>query len=206
MVHESTHPLIKHKLSMLRATSTDSKQFRELVREITQLLCYEATAALPTQAVSITTPMGDAQTEELSVSVGLIPILRAGLGMVDPMLALIPSASVWFLGMYRNEETLQPVYYYDPFKADASTVDIALILDPMLATGGSANFAIDKVKAWGVKNIKFLSLISAPEGIKALQEKHPDVPIHTASIDSHLNDIGYIVPGLGDAGDRQFNT
>ena len=205
MVHESTHPLIKHKLSMLRATSTDSKQFRELVREITQLLCYEATAELPTQAVSIITPMGETEAEEISLTVGLIPILRAGLGMVDPMLALIPSASVWFLGMYRNEETHQPVYYYDPYKTDTPT-DLALILDPMLATGGSANFAIDKVNAWGVKNIKFLSLISAPEGIKSLQTKHPDVPIHTASIDSHLNDIGYIVPGLGDAGDRQFNT
>ena len=205
MVHESKHPLILHKLSMLRASSTEPKQFRELARELAIMLGYEAMSSLTVTEKTIETPMGAATGHEMTQRIGLVPILRAGLGMVDGLLEIFPAATTWHLGMYRNEETLQPVWYYNKLPADPQ-VDVALVLDPMLATGGSAIATVTEIKRWGVKDIRFLGLIAAPEGIKALREAHPDVPIHVAAIDSHLNDIGYIVPGLGDAGDRLFGT
>lgn len=206
IVHESQHPLVRHKLALLRATETEPKQFRELVGEITQFLCYEACANLTTAPISITTPMGACDAEEMTAKIGLVPILRAGIGMVDPIWTMIPNAQVWHIGMYRDEETLEPVYYYDKFDEHACNIDVALLLDPMLATGGSAIAGASRLKGWGVKSIIYVGLIAAPEGIAALQAAHPDIAIYVAAIDSHLNDIGYIVPGLGDAGDRQFGT
>lgn len=205
MIHESKHPLVRHKLSLLRDTKTDTKQFRELVGEITMFLCYEACADLEMEPVSVTTPMEETTGEALTAKIGLVPILRAGIGMVEPIWLLIPNAQVWHIGMYRNEETLEPVYYYDKFSGEP-TIDTALLLDPMLATGGSAIAGAARLKEWGVKSIKYVGLIAAPEGIAAFREAHPDIPIHVAAIDSHLNEVGYIVPGLGDAGDRQFGT
>ena len=205
MVYESTHPLTKHKLTMLRKVSTKPKKFRELVRELALLLCYEATADLGTTPIVAETPMGQADGQELTDKIGLIPILRAGLGMVDGIWEMMPGAEVWHIGLYRDEKMLQPVSYYNKLPTNP-TVQVCLVLDPMLATGGSAVATIDILKKWGATRIKFLALLAAPEGIAALQAAHPDVPIHVAQIDSHLNDIGYIVPGLGDAGDRQFGT
>lgn len=205
MVHESKHPLILHKLSILRASATEPKQFRELARELAIMLGYEAMSSLTVTETTIETPMGAATGHEMTQRIGLVPILRAGLGMVDGLLEIFPAATTWHLGMYRNEETLQPVWYYNKLPADPK-IDVALVLDPMLATGGSAIATVAEIKRWGVKDIRFLGLIAAPEGIKALRDAHPDVPIHVAAIDSHLNDIGYIVPGLGDAGDRLFGT
>ncbi len=205
MVYESTHPLTKHKLTMLRKVSTKPKKFRELVRELALLLCYEATADLGTTPIVAETPMGQADGQELTDKIGLIPILRAGLGMVDGIWEMMPGAEVWHIGLYRDEKTLQPVSYYNKLPTNP-TVQVCLVLDPMLATGGSAVATVDILKKWGATRIKFLAILAAPEGIAALQAAHPDVPIHVAKIDSHLNDIGYIVPGLGDAGDRQFGT
>ncbi|MFK7800683.1 MAG: uracil phosphoribosyltransferase [Anaerolineae bacterium] len=205
MVHESKHPLILHKLSILRASATEPKQFRELARELAIMLGYEAMSSLTVTETTIETPMGAATGHEMTQRIGLVPILRAGLGMVDGLLEIFPAATTWHLGMYRNEETLQPVWYYNKLPADPK-IDVALVLDPMLATGGSAIATVAEIKRWGVKDIRFLGLIAAPEGIKALRDAHPDVPIHVAAIDSHLNNIGYIVPGLGDAGDRLFGT
>lgn len=205
MVFESTHPLIKEKVTALRDVSNDSQRFRKLVRDLSMLLCYEATAELATEPVTVNTPMGTAAGVKTTATIGLIPILRAGLGMVEGMLDLLPKAQVWHIGLYRDEETLRPVSYYNKLP-DSPTVDTALIMDPMLATGGSAVATIDVIKAWGVPSIKFVALLAAPEGIDALQNAHPQVPIHVAAVDSHLNDIGFIVPGLGDAGDRQFGT
>ena len=205
MVYESKHPLILHKLSLLRSVETNPKQFRELAHELAILLGYESMQKLQVVEKEVITPMGAMTGHELQVRVGLVPILRAGLGMVDGLLEIFPAATTWHLGMYRNEETLQPVWYYNKLPADPQ-VDVALVLDPMLATGGSAIATVAEIKRWGVKDIRFLGLIAAPEGIEALQAAHPDVPIHVAAIDSHLNDIGYIVPGLGDAGDRLFGT
>ena len=205
MVYESTHPLVKHKLTLLRKKTTDPKKFRELVNELALLLCYEATADLGTRPITVETPMGEAHGQELSEKIGLIPILRAGLGLVNGIWEMMPGAEVWHIGLYRNEETLQPVSYYNKLPT-APTVQVCLTLDPMLATGGSAIATIDILKEWGANRIKFLALLAAPEGIAALRAAHPDVPIHVAQIESHLNDIGYIVPGLGDAGDRQFGT
>lgn len=205
MVYESKHPLILHKLALLRSADTKPKQFRELVRELATILCYEATADLTLNDIEVTTPMGSAAGKELSETIGLVPILRAGLGMVEGLVDLLPTIQVWHLGMYRNEETLEPVWYYNKLPDDVR-VDVALVLDPMLATGGSAVATVTEIKKWGVKRIKFLGLIAAPEGVATLQEAHPDVPIHIAALDSHLNKIGFIVPGLGDAGDRQFGT
>ncbi len=205
MVFESTHPLVKHKLSLMRNVDTKPKKFRELIREVAMLLCYEATADLKTVGIEITTPMGTATGQDLSEKIGLIPILRAGLGMVDGIWEMMPGAEVWHIGLYRDEETLQPVSYYNKLPT-FPTVQVCLVLDPMLATGGSAIATVDILKRWGAKRIKFVGLLAAPEGIAALQKAHPDVPIHIAQIDSHLNDIGFIVPGLGDAGDRQFGT
>lgn len=205
MVYESKHPLVKHKLALLRDVSTEPIQFRQLVQELGLLMGYEAAADLETRDIEVQTPMAVAVEQQLSSKVGLVPILRAGLGMVDPIWNLIPNAEVWHIGMYRDEETLQPVFYYEKF-SDEPRVEVALLLDPMLATGGSAIACINMVKRWGVKRVKFICLIAAPEGIAAVRAAHPDVPIYTAAIDSHLNDVGYIVPGLGDAGDRQFGT
>lgn len=205
MVHESKHPLVQHKLALLRHANTKPKQFRELVKEIAMLLGYEATLDLPLKPRNITTPMGEAQGQELTFTIGLVPILRAGLGMVDGLLELIPAMQVWHIGLYRDEHTLEPVSYYNKLPP-RPTVSLCMLCDPMLATGGSAIAAVDVLKRWGVPQIKFLALIAAPEGIKALETAHPDVPIYVAAVDSHLNDIGFIVPGLGDAGDRQFGT
>ncbi len=205
MVSESKHPLVKHKLSLMRSVDTKPKKFRELIREVAMLLCYEATADLTTTDIEIETPMGMATGQDLGEKVGLIPILRAGLGMVDGIWEMMPGAEVWHIGLYRDEETLQPVSYYNKLPT-FPTVQVCLVLDPMLATGGSAIATIDILKKWGAQRIKFVGLLAAPEGIAALQKAHPDVPIHIAQIDSHLNDIGFIVPGLGDAGDRQFGT
>ena len=205
MIYESTHPLVKHKLTLLRYIGTEPKKFRELIRELALLLCYEATADLSVKPIAVTTPMGLAEGVELQDKIGLIPILRAGLGMVHGIWEMMPSAEVWHIGLYRDEDTLQPVSYYNKLPT-APTVQVCLVLDPMLATGGSAIATVDILKKWGAKRIKFLGILAAPEGIAALQEAHPDVPIHIAQIDSHLNDIGFIVPGLGDAGDRQFGT
>ncbi len=205
MVFESKHPLVKHKLSLMRNVETKPKKFRELIREVAMLLCYEATADLTTVDIDVETPMGTAAGQALSEKIGLIPILRAGLGMVDGIWEMMPGAEVWHIGLYRDEETLQPVSYYNKLPT-FPTVQVCLVLDPMLATGGSAIATVDILKKWGAQRIKFVGLLAAPEGIDALQKAHPDVPIHIAQIDSHLNDIGFIVPGLGDAGDRQFGT
>ena len=204
-VFESSHPLVKHKLTRLRDVATKPKKFRELVRELGALLAYEATLDLATSPVEVNTPIGSTTGEDLRDKIGLVPILRAGLGMVEGVWQLMPSAEVWHIGLYRDEQTLKPVAYYNKLPI-APTVAVCLILDPMLATGGSAVATVDILKKWGVEKIKFIGLIGAPEGIQRLHETHPDVPIHLAAIDDHLNEIGYIVPGLGDAGDRQFGT
>ncbi len=204
-VFESKHPLVAHKLTKLRDVNTNPKKFRELVRELSALMTFEATEDLGTKTISVTTPMGDTQGEELQDKIGLVPILRAGLGMVEGVWGLMPNAEVWHIGLYRDEETLQPVQYYNKLPV-SPTVKVCLVLDPMLATGGSAVATLDILKEWGVDRIKFVCLIAAPEGIALMQERHPEVPIHVAAIDEKLNEIGYIVPGLGDAGDRQFGT
>ncbi|MEJ5241509.1 MAG: uracil phosphoribosyltransferase [Anaerolineales bacterium] len=204
-VYASTHPLVAHKLTRLRDKNTDPKKFRELVREIAALLAYEATADLRLQPRPVETPLAPTTGYELVDKVGLVPILRAGLGMVEGVWELLPMAEVWHIGLYRDEQTLRPVEYYNKLPVEPR-VSVCLILDPMLATGGSAVATADILKRWGVKRIKFVGLIGAPEGIRAMQTHHPDVPIHLAAIDDHLNERGYIVPGLGDAGDRQFGT
>ncbi|MBK9710748.1 MAG: uracil phosphoribosyltransferase [Kouleothrix sp.] len=204
-VHISPHPLVQHKLTLLRRTITEPKKFRELVRELTQFLIYEATLDLPLSAVEIETPLARLVGQEIGAQIGLVPILRAGLGMVDPILDLIPTAHVWHLGLYRDHATLEPVTYYNKLPPEVD-VDLCMVLDPMLATGGSAIASVDILKRWGAKQIIFLGLIAAPEGVAALTSAHADVPIYLAAVDERLNDKGYIVPGLGDAGDRQFGT
>jgi uracil phosphoribosyltransferase len=204
-LHVSRHPLVAHKLSILRDVGTDPKKFRELVRELTWLLGYEAMADLAPRPKQVETPLETTEGAELEPRIGLVPVLRAGLGMVDAMLELMPSAEVWHIGLYRDERTLKPVEYYNKLP-DAATVQVCLILDPMLATGGSAAATVDILKAWGARRIKQVSLIAAPEGVATLSAAHPDVEIHVAAVDRELNERGYIVPGLGDAGDRQFGT
>ena len=204
-VFQSNHPLIQHKLALLRDTTTEPKRFRELIRELAVLLACEAITDLELSEVTLTTPMGMAQGKILEQKVALVPILRAGLGMVDGIWEMIPSAEVWHIGIYRNHDTLEPVEYYTKRPVDPN-VQLCLILDPMLATGGSAIAAADILKRWGARRIKFVGVIAAPEGIEALSKAHPDVDIHLAAVDERLNKIGYIVPGLGDAGDRQFGT
>ncbi|NDJ87035.1 MAG: uracil phosphoribosyltransferase [Chloroflexi bacterium] len=204
-VHVSDHPLLKHKLTLLRDVNTKHRQFRELVGEMAKLLCYEATADLWLQDWPVETPMGHVVGHKLYSEIGLVPILRAGLGMVDGLLEMIPGSQVWHLGIYRDEKTLRPVEYYNKLPVEP-TVQLCLILDPMLATGGSASAAVEVLKRWGVERIKFVGLIGAPEGIEHLTSAHPDVHIYLAAVDERLNDIGFIVPGLGDAGDRQFGT
>lgn len=205
MVFESKHPLVKHKLSLLRDVATKPKKFRELIREIAIMLCYEATQDLTTSPVQVSTPMGVADGAMVSEKIGLVPILRAGLGMVDGIWEMMPGAEVWHIGLYRDEKTLKPVSYYNKLPT-APTVQVCLVLDPMLATGGSAIATVDILKKWGATKVKYIGILAAPEGVAALQTAHPDVPIYVAQIDLHLNEIGYIVPGLGDAGDRQFGT
>ena len=204
-IFPSQHPLVAHKLTRLRDKHTDPKKFRELVREIAALLAYEATADMLTVPRQIETPLAAHTGAELKEKIGLVPILRAGLGMVDGMWELMPSAEVWHIGLYRDERTLKPVEYYNKLPIEP-TISVCLILDPMLATGGSAVATADVLKRWGVKKIKFVGLIGAPEGIDRMQQAHPDIPIHLAAVDDHLNEVGYIIPGLGDAGDRQFGT
>ena len=204
-VFASKHPLVAHKLVRLRDRNTDPKKFRELIREIAALLAYEATADLMTVRRDVQTPLANTIGDDLQEKIGLVPILRAGLGMVEGVWELMPSAEVWHIGLYRDERTLKPVQYYNKLPIEP-TVSVCLILDPMLATGGSAVATADVLKRWGVHRIKFLGVIGAPEGIQNMQQHHPDVPIYLAAIDDHLNERGYILPGLGDAGDRQFGT
>jgi uracil phosphoribosyltransferase len=204
-IYPSNHPLVMHKLTLLRRTDTEPKKFRELVREIAGLLTYEATADLITSPISVETPLATAQGVALKEKIGLVPILRSGLGMVEGVWELMPSAEVWHIGLYRDERTLKPVEYYNKLPIEP-TVSVCLILDPMLATGGSAVATVDLLKKWGVRKIKFVGIIAAPEGLSLMQERHPEVPIHLAAIDERLNEHGYILPGLGDAGDRQFGT
>lgn len=204
-IHASTHPLVAHKLTKLRDKKTDPTNFRQLIREIAALLIYEATSDLLVRAKPIETPLAPYEGVELLETIGLVPILRAGLGMVEGVWELMPSAEVWHIGLYRDERTLKPVEYYNKLPVEP-TVSVCLILDPMLATGGSAVAVATILKRWGVKKIKFVGIIGSPEGIKLLQENHPEIPIHLAAIDERLNEKGYILPGLGDAGDRQFGT
>lgn len=204
-VHISQHPLVKHKLTLLRDKETDHKNFRALIRELAMLLGYEAMADLALADCEVETPLCRTAGHVLQEEVGLVPILRAGLGMVDGIHEMIPGAQVWHLGLYRDEETLRPVSYYNKLPVNP-TVQVCLILDPMLATGGSAIAAIDVLKEWGINRIKFMGLLAAPEGIKAVAKAHPDIPLYIARVDDHLNENGFIVPGLGDAGDRQFGT
>jgi uracil phosphoribosyltransferase len=207
-LHVSDHPAVKHKLRILRDETTEPKKFREIVRELSWLLGYEALADARLRARDVKTPIETTAAQELADRIGLVPILRAGLGMVDAMLELMPTAEVWHLGLFRDEHTLRPVEYYNKLP-DSASVDLCLILDPMLATGGSATAAIEVLKRWGAVTpvrIKLVNLIAAPEGVAAVQRAHPDVEIYCASLDRQLNDKGYIMPGLGDAGDRQFGT
>jgi len=200
------HPLIQHKLSLIRDEETGSKEFRELVEEVSMLMAYEVTRDFPLQEIDVKTPVAVAKSKVLAGrKVGLVPILRAGLGMVDGMLRLIPAAKVGHVGLYRDPETLLPVEYYCKLPPDIAERDL-IVIDPMLATGGSAAAAITFLKERGAKNIKLMCLIAAPEGIKAVQDAHADVDIFVAAVDERLNDHGYIVPGLGDAGDRLFGT
>lgn len=204
-VHVSKHPLVAHKLTRLRDRDTQPAEFRALVHDLSQLLFFEATADLPLSKTTVQTPLAECDASIISAGIGLIPILRAGLGMADAMLELLPTAVVWHLGLYRDHETLEPVTYYNKLPA-TSNLELGLVLDPMLATGGSAIAAIDILKSAGTPKITFVGILAAPEGITALQAAHPDVPVYLAALDLQLNELGYIVPGLGDAGDRQFGT
>lgn len=204
-VNISTHPLVKHKMALLRDQRTDPKKFRELLREISTFLAYEATADLATERVSVTTPLGQSDASRLQERVGLVPILRAGLGMVEGVWNMMPNAEVWHIGLRRDEQTLEPIEYYARLPV-SPTVDLSLVLDPMLATGGSAAAAVGILKEWGAKRIKFVGVIASSQGVRHLSDAHPDVPLFLAAVDEQLNDAGYIVPGLGDAGDRLFGT
>jgi uracil phosphoribosyltransferase len=210
-VFPSRHPLAQHKLALLRPRETEPKKFREVIGELAMMLTYEATADLPLQPITLETPLTQTQGQVMAQRVGLVPILRAGLGMVEGAWGLLPQAEVWHLGIYRDEETLRPVEYYNKLPVEP-TVQLCLLLDPMLATGGSATAAVAVLKRWGVQRIKFVGLIAAPEGIETLHAAHPDVDIHVAQVDERLTGPddpfppGYIWPGLGDAGDRQFGT
>ncbi len=205
-VHVLTHPLLQHKLTILRDERTGVKEFREIVSEVATLMCYEATRDLAVEAVEVQTPVDKAIGSAIAgKKLAIVPILRAGLGMVDGILTLVPSAKVGHVGLFRDPETLQPVEYYCKLPQDIAERDV-IILDPMLATGGSAVAAIDLIKRHGVKNIKLMNILAAPEGIHAVCSHHPDVDIYCAAVDEKLNDHGYIVPGLGDAGDRIFGT
>ena len=205
-VHVMDHPLIQHKIGYIRRTDTGTKSFRETISEIATLICYEATRDLQLSDVKIQTPICETTVKELKgKKMAIVPILRAGLGMVDGMLTLIPAAKIGHIGLYRDPKTLKPVEYYCKLPADCAEREV-FVVDPMLATGGSSIAAIQMLKERGCKNIRFLCIIAAPEGVKAMQEAHPDVDMYIGSLDEKLNDHGYIVPGLGDAGDRIFGT
>ena len=202
--HVLNHPLAQSFLTDIRDKDSDRAVVRSRIRALSVLLFYEATRDLPQEPMKVTTPLAETSGKHVGASVGLVPILRAGLGMVDGILEFLPEARVYHLGLFRDEKTLEPVEYYSKFP-EHKPVDIALVLDPMLATGGSACVAVARLKSWGVKRIKYLGLFAAPEGIEKLSSAHPDVTIHLGTIDSHLDQRGYIVPGMGDAGDRQFS-
>ena len=205
-VHVMDHPLIQHKISYIRREDVGTKEFREVISEIASLMCYEATRDLKLQDGTIKTPICEMVGKELTgKKLAVVPILRAGLGMVDGMLSLIPAAKVGHIGLYRDPETLEPVEYYCKLPADCSEREV-FVVDPMLATGGSSAAAIQMLKDKGVKHIRFMCILAAPEGVKKMQEAHPDVDMYIGALDDHLNDHGYIVPGLGDAGDRIFGT
>ena len=204
-VHVSTHPLVAHHVCTLRNPATQPSEFRRVVRHLTALVAVEATAGRPTRDVRVPTPLGEAAGRSLADRIAIVPILRAGLGMADGLLELIPEAEVWHVGLYRDEATLQPKEYYNklPKKLGAS---VAIVVDPMLATGGSAVRTCEILRAVGIPRLVFLALIASPQGVETLSRAVPDVAIHVAALDTGLNDVGYIVPGLGDAGDRQFGT
>ena len=205
-VHVFDHPLIQHKLSVLRDKNTSVKEFRELISEIAMLMCFEATRDLPTKEIEVETPVAIAKCRTIAgKKLAVVPILRAGLGMVDGMVTMMPNVKVGPVGLFRDPDTLEPVKYYFKMPPDIAERDV-IIVDPMLATGGSAVAAVQFMKEVGVKHIKLMCIIGAPEGVKAMQDAHPDVDIYVAALDDHLNDHGYIVPGLGDAGDRIFGT
>ena len=200
------HPLIQHKIGIIRRQETGSKDFRQLISEIAMLMCYEATRDLKLTDVEIETPISKMTAKELAgKKLAVVPILRAGLGMVDGMLSMIPAAKVGHIGLYRNEETLEPVEYYCKLPKDCAEREV-FVVDPMLATGGSATAAITMLKNKGVKKIRFMCIVAAPQGIERMQKEHPDVDLYVGALDDHLNENGYIVPGLGDAGDRIFGT
>ncbi len=201
----STHPLVQHKLALLRDERSDPKKFRELVREIAALLVYEATADLATEPVVVQTPLGRAEGRWLAEKVGLVPVLRAGLGMVEGAWQALPGAEVWHIGLARDRRTLDPVEYY-ALRPVSPAVDICLVLDPLVATGGSAVAVVDILKRWGAQRIKFISILAARPGVQRFTAAHPDVPLYLAAMDPQLNEAGYIVPGLGDIGDRLFGT
>jgi uracil phosphoribosyltransferase len=205
LVYPSTHPVVRHKVASLRSKSTGPAEFRLLVRSLAMLLAHEATADMPSRDVEVMTPLGPSPGKVLADTIGIVPILRAGLGMADGVLDLLTEAEVWHIGLFRDEHTLRPTEYYNKLRSP-SRVSLGIVVDPMLATGGSAVRACEVLKAAGVPRLKFLALIAAPEGIAKLSEAMPDVAIHVAAIDSCLNSVGFIVPGLGDAGDRQFGT
>ncbi|MCI0455591.1 MAG: uracil phosphoribosyltransferase [Gemmataceae bacterium] len=204
-VHVSQHPLLLHRLALLRNRDTPPRAFRQLVREMAQMLFFEATHDLRLSTETVQTPLAECTGHQIAEALGLVPILRAGLGMAEAILDMVPTAQVWHLGLYRDHQTARPVTYYNKLPSRPA-IDLAFVMDPMLATGGSAVAALDILKGWGLRRIKFLGLIAAPEGVEALHSSHPDVPIYLAALDSHLNADKYIVPGLGDAGDRQFAT
>lgn len=205
-VHIFDHPLIHHKLAIIRDERTGTREFRTVVGEIAALMCYDATRDMPTRDIEVKTPMGIAHCKTLTgKKVAIVPILRAGLGMVDGMLSMLPSAKVGHIGLYRDPDTLAPVEYYCKMPPDISEREV-IVVDPMLATGGSASAAVQFMKGYGCKHIKMMNILAAPEGIKRMQKDHPDVDIYVAAVDEKLNDHGYIVPGLGDAGDRIFGT
>ncbi|MBQ3262424.1 MAG: uracil phosphoribosyltransferase [Oscillospiraceae bacterium] len=205
-VHVFDHPLIQHKLSVLRDKSTSVKEFREIISEISMLMCYEATRDLPVEEIQVETPVDTATCYQIAgKKLAIVPILRAGLGMVDGMVTLMPNVKVGHLGLFRDPETLEPVKYYFKMPQDISERDV-IVVDPMLATGGSAVAAVTFLKEAGARHIKLMDIIAAPEGVEAMQKAHPDVDIYVAALDDHLNEHGYIVPGLGDAGDRIFGT
>jgi uracil phosphoribosyltransferase len=204
-IHVSRHPLVLHRLALLRHRDTDSRTFRALVHELAQMLFFEAATDLQLTSWLVTTPLAECAGHRLSERIGLVPILRAGLGMAEGILRIVPDAHVWHLGLYRDHQTLKPVTYYHRLPSQAN-LDVCFLLDPMLATGGSAVAAVEILKKWGLDRIKYLGLIAAPEGVRALHGAYPEVPIYLAALDSHLDEASYIVPGLGDAGDRQFGT
>jgi uracil phosphoribosyltransferase len=205
-LHVLEHPLLQHKLSVIRDKRTSVKEFREIVSEIAMLMCYEATRDLPLEEIEIETPVAKAKVRTIAgKKLAIVPILRAGLGMVDAMIQLIPTAKVGHIGLYRDPETLQPVEYYCKMPPDINERDV-IIVDPMLATGGSASAAAQFIKNYNTRSIKLMCIIAAPDGVKKMQSDHPDVDIFTAAVDERLNDHGYIIPGLGDAGDRIFGT